>query len=67
MVFAPTRTSYYKLRYLSEGTFRCKYLGSVPVAAARLSAAMWTMFGEQVISTAGEEKSPELIVIVSVG
>ena len=42
-----------QLRYLSEGTFLCKYLGSVPVAAARLSAAMWEMFGEQAISTAG--------------
>eukprot|EP00729_Bicosta_minor_P001061 gene1061-21457_t len=42
-----------ELRYLSEGTFLCKYLGSVPVAAARLSAAMWEMFGEQAISTAG--------------
>lgn len=34
------------------GSFRCKFLGSVPVAAAQLSNAMWNMFGEQVISTA---------------
>ena len=38
---------------LAQGTFQCKYLGSVPVAAARLTQAMWKMFGEQVITTAG--------------
>lgn len=34
------------------GTFACKYLGSVPVAAAKLTPAMWEMFGKKVISTA---------------
>lgn len=37
---------------LVDGTFKCKYLGSVPVGAAKLSKAMWSMFGDEVISTA---------------
>lgn len=37
---------------LVDGTFKCKYLGSVPVGAAKLSKAMWAMFGDEAISTA---------------
>lgn len=31
------------------GTYEAVYLGSVPVAAANLTATMWSMFGAQVI------------------
>eukprot|EP00039_Didymoeca_costata_P007053 m.95908 g.95908 ORF g.95908 m.95908 type:complete len:708 (+) comp13521_c0_seq1:241-2364(+) len=42
-----------EIKLLAQGTFGCKYLGSVPVAAAKLTSVMWRMFGEQVITTAG--------------
>eukprot|EP00730_Choanoeca_flexa_P015578 TRINITY_DN7183_c0_g1_i2.p1 TRINITY_DN7183_c0_g1~~TRINITY_DN7183_c0_g1_i2.p1 ORF type:complete len:694 (+),score=209.78 TRINITY_DN7183_c0_g1_i2:106-2187(+) len=37
---------------LIQGTFDLKYLGSVPVAAAKLTPTMLEMFGAEVISTA---------------
>eukprot|EP00040_Diaphanoeca_grandis_P035098 m.219698 g.219698 ORF g.219698 m.219698 type:complete len:709 (+) comp33302_c0_seq1:191-2317(+) len=41
-----------ELQSLTAGSFKCKFLGSVPVAAAKLTPALWDMFGKKVMSTA---------------
>ncbi|EGD76610.1 TK/HMTK protein kinase [Salpingoeca rosetta] len=42
-----------QIQEMSEHAHIVKYLGSVPVAAAKLTATMWDLFGKEVISTAG--------------
>eukprot|EP00051_Salpingoeca_urceolata_P006614 m.87444 g.87444 ORF g.87444 m.87444 type:complete len:684 (-) comp14909_c0_seq2:142-2193(-) len=57
-----------------KSTFEAKHLGSVPVASANLSSTMWSIFGAEVISTAGprikllkRKPVPVRVSITSVG